>query len=136
MEVTGIPFVAHVGIERCEDGELSLPFTAAVRNHLATVHASAQFALAETASGDCLQRRFPDLGERVVAVLRDAQVKFKRPARSRVRASADIEPDPALRFRQEFDRRGRAIVTVEVALRDELGAVTCVGSYRWFVQAI
>jgi acyl-coenzyme A thioesterase PaaI-like protein len=135
MDVTRIPFVAGLGIVRGEGGELFLPCAAGVHNHLGTLHAGAQFVLAESASGDCLQRTFPEWVGRAVPVLRDAQVKFKRPADSPVRATAVIEPDAAERFRDELDRRGRALVAVAVELRDAAEVLTCVANYRWFVQA-
>jgi acyl-coenzyme A thioesterase PaaI-like protein len=61
MDVTKIPFVEKVGIVRQPDGGLGLPFNESVHNHLQTIHASAQFTLAETASGEVLQVLFPEI---------------------------------------------------------------------------
>ena len=80
MNVTEIPFVKKVGITQSLNGELELPFTDETHNHLETMHASAQFTLAETASGEYLQTLFPDLVGKVIPVLRDASIKFKKPA--------------------------------------------------------
>ena len=52
MKVIEIPFVKKVGITKTENNKLELAFTADTQNHLETMHASAQFALAETASGE------------------------------------------------------------------------------------
>ena len=60
MKVTDIVFVKLVGIEQ-ESDELSLEFKEDVQNHLNTIHASAQFTLAETQSGLHLQKLFPEL---------------------------------------------------------------------------
>ena len=51
MQVTDIPFVKHIGIKRKEEGTLKLEATEAVRNHIQTIHTSAQFTLEETQSG-------------------------------------------------------------------------------------
>ena len=55
MDVTKIPFVEKVGVIKSTQGVLELSFNKTVQNHLPTIHASAQFALAETASGEILQ---------------------------------------------------------------------------------
>ena len=78
MDVTKIPFVEKVGIVQKSDGRLELPFNESVHNHLHTIHASAQFVLAETASGEILQTLFPELVGKVVPVLRDSKIKFKK----------------------------------------------------------
>jgi len=80
MNVIEIPFVKKTGITKNEKGELELPFTTDTHNHLETMHASAQFTLAETASGEFLQTLLPDLVGKVIPVLREAKVKFKKPA--------------------------------------------------------
>ena len=56
MDVTAIPFVEKVGIARTEQGGLKLPFSESTKNHLNGIHASAQFTLAETSSGEALFR--------------------------------------------------------------------------------
>ncbi|MDD2830510.1 MAG: DUF4442 domain-containing protein [Sulfuricurvum sp.] len=68
MDILKIPFVEKVGIEQDEKG-LKLIFRSDNLNHIATVHASAQFTLAETASGEALQRLFPDLVGKVIPSL-------------------------------------------------------------------
>lgn len=60
MHISQIPFVKHVGIEKEEEGGLKLEPADKVQNHMQTVHASAQFTLAETQSGFTLQKCFPE----------------------------------------------------------------------------
>jgi len=134
MEIVHIPFAQTVGIGRHEDGSLNLPFRDGVLNHVGGVHASAQFALAETASGDYLYGRFPELAERVVALLRDARVKFRQAATGALTAHAEVTGAAAERFLDRFSRKGRASVTVDVELRDRNGAITRQGHYEWYVQ--
>ena len=82
MDVVQIPFVKKVGITQAVNGKLELAFSDDTHNHLATMHASAQFTLAETASGEFLQTLFPELVGKVIPVLRDATVKFKKDRKS------------------------------------------------------
>ncbi len=135
MEIKNIPFVAKVGVSQAESGELSLPFERDNKNHLQTLHAGAQFVLAETASGVALAQRFPDLAERVIPVLRDSQIRFKRPALKDVVAEAMISEEAVEKFRQQFERKGRSTITVDVEVKDCEGSVTCAAVFNWFVQS-
>jgi len=76
MNVAEIPFVKKTGIIKTENNELILPFTSDTHNHLKTMHASAQFTLAETASGEFLQTSFPDLAGKVIPVLRKGRASI------------------------------------------------------------
>ena len=67
IKATDIPFVNHIGIKD-ENNELSLEFKENVLNHIKTIHASAQFTLAETQSGLHLQKLFPELEGKVIPV--------------------------------------------------------------------
>lgn len=136
MNITEIPFVALAGIGRDESGRLRLAATQAVANHLGTLHAGAQFLLAETASGDHLQTVFAELVDQVVPVLRASSVKFRRPAQRALYAIPSMTDADKGAFLAQFSRKGRASITVSVELADEEGAVTFSGSYEWFVQRL
>jgi len=136
MEILNIPFVNKTGIRRTDNGRLQLPYSEDVYNHLQTIHASAQFCLAETASGDYLQLAFPDLADSVVPVLRDAQVKFKKPAVKTIEAFPSVEQAAVLKFREQFENKGRASICVHVQIKDMDGTLTLNGEYNWFVQSL
>lgn len=136
MDVTEIPFVKKVGITQSATGELKLTFNNDTHNHLATIHASAQFTLAETASGEYLQTLFPELVGKVVPVLRDAHVKFKNPAVNTIKAYPSCTDDVIEKFKTQLDRKGRATISVNVEVKDTENTVTCIASYNWFVQKI
>lgn len=136
MDVTTIPFAETVGIQRNEDGRLMLPCVKSVHNHLETMHASAQFTLAETASGDALQLFFPELVDKVVPLLRESKVKFRNPAVSHLYASAAIFEESATKFKRQMEQKGRALVEVEVKLTDADGVVSSTGLFNWLVQQI
>lgn len=134
MNVVEIPFVNKVGIERDSNGSLVLPLHAGVTNHLHTIHASAQFALAETASGEALQKLFPDLAGKVIPVLRESQVKFRKPAAKNLIAYPSVSAESRSRFDEQISNKGRASISIEVQVKDTDGLVTCSGSFDWYVQ--
>jgi acyl-coenzyme A thioesterase PaaI-like protein len=136
VEITQIPFVVKVGIVKNHQGLLELNVDESVQNHLQTIHASALFTLAESASGEALQRHFPELVDKVVPVVRESQVKFKKPATSRVTAYPELAEAIVAKFREQFSRKGRSSIEVEVEVKDTEGNLVCAGTFNWYVQAI
>jgi len=136
MNLLAIPFVQTVGLTEDQNGRLTLPFQTTVHNHLQTMHASAQFTLAETASGQLLLTLFPELEGKVLPVLRSSEVKFKKPATQELFAHATVSDEARLRFHKQLETKKRANITVDVSLEDKDGTVTCTGSFDWFVQAL
>jgi len=134
MDVIKIPFAKHIGIERKEEGTLMLELTPTVQNHMNSIHASAQFALAETQSGLYLQKAFPALENKVIALLRGSTVKYKNPATSTLTAFATVDDESKEKFIAFFERKGRASISVMVELKDTEGVVTMQGEFIWFVQ--
>jgi len=136
MDVTHIPFAKHIGIERKEEGTLKLESTQIVQNHIQSIHASAQFALAETQTGLHLQLTFPELVGKVVGLLRGANVKYKNTAKTSIYAVARIEEDMKEKFLTQIKRKGRAGIVVQVEVLDEEDVLTMQGEFSWFVQTV
>jgi len=136
MDVTQIPFVEHVGIKKNAQGLLELSFDNRIENHLKTIHASAQFTLAETASGEILQQKFPQLANKVIPLLRESTLKFKKPAEQSIIAYPSITPEVEQKFNDQFTRKGRAGIAVNVEIRDVDDTISCSGTFNWFLQAI
>ena len=136
MEVTKIPFIEKMGIKQDQEGNLVLDFDESVQNHVQTIHASAQFALAETASGEILQTLFPELVGKVIPILRDAQIKFKKPAQKSITTQASVDDLSISKFRDQFERKGRSSISVNVEVIDQDDVITTVGVFKWFVQNI
>ncbi len=134
MDVTSIPFAKHIGIEHKEMTTLKLEPTTMVQNHIETIHASAQFALAETQSGLYLEQNFETLENKVVALLRSSSVKFKSPASSTIVAHASIDEAEKEKFLKRLERKGRATILVEVKVYDVEDVCTMQGTFTWFVQ--
>jgi hypothetical protein len=78
MKITEIPFVSHIGIVPKDADVLMLPNYAYTQNHLQTIHAGAQYTLAETQSGYFLQNLFPKYRDKVIPLLRSCEIKYNR----------------------------------------------------------
>jgi acyl-coenzyme A thioesterase PaaI-like protein len=135
VEIVNIPFVNKVGVEQSPEGNLTLGFDESNQNHLRTIHASALFTLAESASGEALQRCFPELIGKVVPVVRDSQIKFKRPAEKSVTAYPSITDESISKFKHQYMKKSRSSIAVDVTLKDSDGNIVCLGTFNWFVQS-
>jgi len=136
MDVTQIPFAKHIGIEKKDEGTLKLAPTQIVQNHIQSIHASAQFALAETQTGLYLQLSFPELVGKVVGVLRGSTVKYKNPATTSIYAVASIDEEMKEKFLSQFERKGRASIVVDVEVLDVENVLIMQGEFSWFVQKL
>jgi len=136
MDITEIPFIKKIGIRRASESTLKLEFKGDIKNHINTIYAGAVFSLAEASSGELLQKRFPHLVDKVVPVLRGSEIKFKKTATSDISASSSVSDECFYKFNDQFSRKGRASIVVDVEVRDSKGDVTCVASYNWFIQKI
>ena len=135
MNVTEIPLVKHLGIEE-KEGELSLDFKPDVLNHIETIHAAAQYALAETQSGLQLLELFPELEGKVIPILRDAQIKYKKPAQTKIIALASCDAESVEKFKAQFENKGRGTLQIDAQIKDINDAITSQASFTWLVQAL
>ena len=136
MDIIQIPFAKHVGIERKDESTLELKSTPKVQNHMQTVHASAQFTLAETQSGLYLQQTFPELEGKVLALLRGSTVKYKSPANTDIYAVATMTEEIKEKFLTQLERKGRTSIIIHVDILDIKDKVTMQGEFTWFVQQL
>jgi len=136
MDVTQIPYAKYIGIEEKVEGILKLEPSNSVKNHIETIHASAQFALAETQSGLHLQLAFPELEGKVVGLLRGSTVKYKNPAKTSIYAVASIEESAKEKFISQLERKGRGTIIVNVQLKDKENRLIMQGEFNWFIQKI
>ncbi len=105
------------------------------RNHLDTVHASAQFALAEATSGHFLLNEFSELTD-IVPVVRKVETKYKKPASGVVFSRAkfiDVEKKEIL---DSLSQKGRTMMKVEVSLFDETDTLIMQSVFEWFVTKL
>src|SRR6185503_18631770 len=91
MHVTDLAINKTLGMQLAPAGNghiLEMPESPLLLNHVGTIHASVQFALAEACSGEFLLGQLGEAQREVFAVLRASEVKFRKPAHGVLRASA------------------------------------------------
>ncbi|MDF1879907.1 YiiD C-terminal domain-containing protein [Sulfurimonas sp. MAG313] len=134
MTIKDVPFASFIGIN--EGKELSLDFKEQVQNHVQTIHASAQFTLAETKSGLYLLELFPELSGKVIPLLREAKIKYKKPALQKIIAYASIEDEAIEKFKMIFEKKGRGSISLKVQIKDINDVLCSEGEFSWFIQAL
>jgi acyl-coenzyme A thioesterase PaaI-like protein len=139
LKATDLAYNQALGIRDAPAGAihlLELPFAPLVQNHLGTLHAAAQFSLAEAASAECLQRHFGATIGQVFAVVRSIEVKYRRPATDDLLAYG--EPDALTRDQlvTELNGRGRTAAVILIDLKDRAGTLTFHGKFEWFISRI
>lgn len=132
--VTTLPFNRHVGIQKSStsEGLLELPSGEQFLNHLGTVHAGAQLALAEACSGQFL---FSALANEtgIVPVVRRVEAKFKKPANGRITAKINTSLTLIDQSLADLAAKGRCLLTVHVDVYDEQGQHSLSSNFEWFV---
>ena len=135
MKILNLPINQFVKITR-DDNNLTLKLTPQIQNHVGTIHAGAQFILAESASGVYLSELFPDLKDRVIPLLRDSNIKYKKPALNTLRAYVEIEPKELKRFKDQFLKKSKASIKVTVKLKDCDANITAIATFSWIILKI
>ena len=136
MRPTDLPLNQTLGIidaPAAAEHLLELPLSLLVSNHLGSIHAAAQFALAEAASAERLRRDYGDRARNALVVVRGASVKYRRPATGKLLAFARLDETTARHLSQDLATRSRTIATVLVELKDLAGNLTFAGGFDWFV---
>ena len=133
--VTELPFNNLLRIHPASDAAhlLQLPSGDEYLNHLGTVHAAAQLALAEASSGEFLLRHFGS-AEDLVPVVRRVEAKFRKPANGSILSTAHATPEALARLDAELSSKSRSVISITVEVYDELGAHTLSGKFDWFIQ--
>ena len=139
LKATELAYNRALGLRDAPAGAehlLELPFSPLLHNHLGTMHAAAQFSLAEAASAECLQRRFGAAAGQVFAVVRGVEVKYRRPATTDLLAYG--RPDDATNENLliELAECGRTNAVILIDLKDRAGTLTFHGKFEWFISRI
>ena len=134
MDITALPFNAHVGIARSER-EGCLLFLAPLphhENHLGTVHASVLFALAEASSGEFLIRTCETRSD-IGGVVRRSSAKYSRPATGNVHSRVKSPAEDIVAAIAAVDARGKALVEIELELVDEANVLLASFGFTWLL---
>jgi acyl-coenzyme A thioesterase PaaI-like protein len=135
MDVTLLPFNRLVGLEKAPIGSgflLCLPSSPNYLNHLGTVHATAQLALAEASSAEFLLQRFGGAAG-VAPVVRRLEAKFRKPANGRIFSRATADESEVAKLTSDLEAKGRAQVSVSVEIVDENRVVAMTAVVEWFI---
>ena len=136
MNVLNLPFNKILLITKSDvpDTIFMLENHEKYQNHLGTIHASAQYALAEASSGELIERNFGDWQGAYFPVVRRAEVKYKNPAKGRLFSTGSIDAAIATKAKKELSERGRTLVNVMVKILDEGKKITFEGTFTWFIS--
>ncbi|MEM7315934.1 MAG: YiiD C-terminal domain-containing protein, partial [Planctomycetota bacterium] len=132
MEIQDLPFNRWLGLQ--VDGDrISLEPQEQHLNHVGTVHATVIFGVAEAATGSFLLKRFPELPNAYVALLRESNIKYRRPSAlgSTILAQGSLSDEDASRFLATLESRGRATVEIAVTVTQSDTEVFA-GTFKWF----
>jgi len=135
MNVLDLPFNQILLLKPSDlpDTILMLEDEVKYQNHLGTVHAAAQYALAEATSGEVLERNFGKWDGAYFPVVRRVEVKYKNPAKGRLFSTGYIDADKSLKARTELSEKGRTLVDVLVKIVDEEKNITFESTFTWFI---
>lgn len=135
--VTELPFNQFIGLQPAAAPPhiLRLPAGSQYLNHLGTVHASAQLALAEASSGEFLLRHLGSI-DGLVPVVRRLEAKFRKPANGAITSAATTPPETLDQLRADLTSKGRALISIAVEVHDEAGAHTLSATVEWFITKI
>ncbi len=135
MKVLQMPLNKFIGLQKDND-LLTLNLSENVKNHIGSIHAGAQFTLAESASGVYLAKLFPELQDKIIPLLRSSNMKFKKTAFDTLTAYPLATKDVLEKFQKQFLKKGRGSITVEVELKNMGKEIVTIGTFNWFVQKI
>lgn len=139
MKATDLAFNQLLGIVAAPPEAqhlLEMPFTPQLHNHLGTMHAAAQFALAEAASAECLQRHFGRAAGTVFAVVRGVEANYRKPAAGDLLAYGAPDENTRDHLVAELSARGRFSAMILIDLRDRTGTLTLHAKFDWFISRV
>ncbi len=139
LKATDLAYNQALGIRAAPAGAehlLELPFAPLVQNHLGTMHAAAQFSLAEAASAECLQRHYGAGVDEVFGVVRGVEVKYRRPAKGDLLAFGTPDDHTRDHLLAELAGRGRTSAVILIDLKDRAGTLTFHGKFEWFISRV
>jgi acyl-coenzyme A thioesterase PaaI-like protein len=136
VDITDIPFNRLIGLQREPAGgefTVSLPAGSRYHNHLGIVHAAAQLAVAEAASGEWMLRNFGARAAEFIAVVRRMETKFRQPARGKILGKATVSDAARAQLAADLGTRRALAFALRIDVYDEGGAHTLTGTVEWFI---
>lgn len=136
LKPTDLAFNRALGVRDAPPGAehlLELPFGPLVQNHVGTVHAAAQFALAEAAAAERLRRDYAAAAGQALVLVRAVSAKYRAAATGDLLAYARPDDSTREHLLRDLATRSRTKAVVLVELRDRAGTLCFAGTFEWFV---
>jgi hypothetical protein len=135
MDILAIPFHKFLHFEK-HPGEIYL-FEAKERpeylNHLQTIHACVQLALAEASSGEFLLQEFQEHKDNVIPVIRKTEAKYHRPAKGSLYSKAGLLSPKKAEVLDALSHKRRTIVQIKVEIYNEEKLKVMSAVFDWFL---
>ena len=125
-----------LGLKRDGDGNLMMPNSENVHNHIETIHAGAQFCLAELATGTFVEQEFMEFKGKIFIVLRRTDTKYSAAGRSDLTAYTEIDKAEFEAHREAILSGKGALVWVKVTVKDTQNVMTFMGKFLWYLKMI
>ena len=134
MDITTLPFNQHNEIRRAESPDFILELRQRNfhGNHLGSIHASAQYALAEATSGDFLISHRGDMPE-LSGVVRKSRCKYSAPALGVIYSRVKTDIAVLNEAKNKVASKGRALLAIEVELLNSDGQPVSHYEFIWMV---
>lgn len=134
-----IPMNATLGVQITDVGvgwaTGACPDTAPYRNHLGTIHAGAQFLLAEAVSGAAFAGAFAAHLAQAVPLIEKLETHYVGRATGSVTARAQIDPATIAAAHAEYAAEGRARLTVTVTVQDSEPKDVMQAVAHWYLRS-
>jgi hypothetical protein len=135
MDILAIPFHRFLQFEQHSGS--SYIFEAKERpeylNHLQTIHACVQLALAEASSGEFLLQEFHEYKDYVIPVIRKTEAKYHRPARGTLYSTASLHSPDKAEVLDALSHKRRSIVQIRVEIHDRENSRVMTAIFDWFL---
>jgi len=136
MDILAIPFHKFLNIEKHSGDEYI--FEAKERpeylNHLQTIHACVQLALAEASSGEFLLQEFKEQKTEVIPLIRKTEARYHRPANGTLYSRASFLSSKKAEVLEELMHKGRSILQIKVEIYDQSSRKVLTAIFDWFLK--
>lgn len=130
------PLATFLGLRESAQPEflLEVDYSAAIKNHFNSFHASALFGFAEYSAGAFLVRHFPNHRHSTLPMLRRAQVKYSAvPVLQTLFSAGQLVKTTIETETKNLDYKGRALFEIQISVTDSAGKLVFKGDFEWFI---
>ncbi|WP_309570718.1 DUF4442 domain-containing protein [Deinococcus sp.] len=135
-----IPMNATVGVRIMDVGigwaTGECPDTAPYRNHLGTIHAGAQFLLAEAVSGAAFAGAFAAQMAQAVPLIERLETHYVGRAKGDITARAEIDPDSVAGAHAAYAADGKARLIMNVTVQDAENKDVMRAVAHWYLRSM